>query len=280
MSSPFVSFVFPAHAAGFELLRRSVVALENQTCRDFEAVIAIDAPGLRVPKKFTDLARNRDFRARVVASPREPGKETLPHRNHARNAGCRTATGEYIWALDSDIIADPNAVEHLRAVVKRATKPLVVSPCLAQPDCSPTAWLAGDVDAPRPLKQWTSSGKLSRHRPGKPSSVHLPQLIEGQPAFPRRLWETLGGYDERFLAWGGNKIELCRRFRFLDLEGLLEVHLLTSCLFLHQPHEKDPLHFDQSWRDKNNALFYGKQSDMEQGVSWWREQVERVRNMP
>lgn len=280
MARPLVSFVFPAHPAAAERLRWSVAALQGQTVPvdRFECIVAVDGEDPERRIESVVAAASRPFRCEVVYSSRTPGLERVPHRNHARNAGCQVASGEWLWVLDADIIADTHAVEHLESVAAVAARPLVVSPCLAEPACSPSEWLAAAPAWAGRYVQWTSSGKLGRYRPGRPSSVHLPRLIEGQPAFPRWLWEALGGYDERFLAWGGNKIELCRRLRFLDMQqGVLEVHLLTSCRFIHQPHEKDPLHFDRRWREHNDALFYGKQRDMQGRASWWMAEVERVR---
>lgn len=275
--TPFVSFVFPvAHdAVALELLRRSVHALRAQTAPPalFEVVVAVDGG----PAVDVGL---HPFTVRVVTSPRTAGNEHLPHRNHARNAGCRAARGEYLWVLDGDMIADPLAVEHLLAITvgMRSTKPRVVSPCFAEIACTPAEWLAtGDVGAYR-VRRKVVSGQLERHAPGPPASVHLPMLVEGFPAVPRWLFEAIGGFDERYLGWGGNKIDLCRRLRLLDLdEGLLEIHLLTSVLFRHQPHDRDPFHFHEELRATNTAMFEAMQNEARAGAPWWRAQVEAVR---
>src|SRR5690606_7401229 len=89
---------------------------------DFEVVVAVDA---RCGREGRDPSRvgieaglRRPFRVRRVTSLRQPAYRHLPHRNHARNAGCNAAEGEHLWVLDADMIPDPRAVEHLKAIVR------------------------------------------------------------------------------------------------------------------------------------------------------------------
>lgn len=276
MRGPFVSFVFPVapQSAAVELLRRSVCALRAQTMdpETFEVVIAVDGG----QTGDVDIGA-QPFDMHVVASPRTAGAEHLPHRNHARNAGCRAARGTYLWVLDADMLPDARSVEHLRAVVMGSTQPRVVSPCFAEVACTPSAWLASEPKAIQGLRRKTASGQLHRHRAGPPRTIHLPMLPEGFPALPRWLFDAMGGFDERYLGWGGNKIDLCRRLRLLDMEeGLVEVHLLTSVLFRHQPHEREATHFDEALRSRNTERFHRMENEARSGASWWRAQVEAV----
>lgn len=281
---PFVSFVFPVHVEGAPLLRRALDALECQTDWDFEVVVAVDA---RCGREGRDPSRvgieaglRRPFRVRRVTSQRQPAYRHLPHRNHARNAGCNAAEGEHLWVLDADMIPDPRAVEHLKAIVSSSSKPTCVSPCFAEPDMTPEAWLAyqGDPWAAPRREYVRHSGRLADHVPGPARAVRAPSLVEGFPSCPRWLWEALGGYEERFLAYGGNKVDFVRQLTSLDSqEGLVEVHMLRSCLFLHQPHERDPLRFDESHRARNWELYRTRRAEMVAGAPWWREKVSAVR---
>lgn len=279
---PFVSFVFPVHIAGIPLLRRTLAELRRQTDQDFEVVVAVDAPrGELRSAIFETLVEVPPGRCvRTVPSPRDPGAEHLPHRNHARNAGCLAAQGEHLWVLDADMLPDPRAVEHLRTIVGSSSKPVCVSPCFAEPDMSPKAWLACEGDPwATPRREYVRhSGRLADHVPGPARAVRAPSLVEGFPSCPRWLWEALGGYDERFLAYGGNKVDFVRQLTSLDSqEGLVEVRLLRSCLFLHQPHERDPLRFDEAHRAKNWELYRARRAEMVAGAPWWREKVSAVR---
>lgn len=293
--SPLVSFVFPVHLGGLVLAARSVAALRLQTAglSTFEAIVALDVPagaqGLARALATAALADlvgdDLPFRCAIVESPRTEGNEHLPHRNHARNAGVRASTGRYVWVLDADMMADPVAVEHLTAVAGASSSPVVLSPCMAEPQVTPDAWLALDGDEAAaavragalPRKTMSSSGHLHRYRPGPPRAERYPGLIEGEPVFERRLWEALGGYDERFIGYGGNKVSLVRALTLLDWqEHRLEVSLLTSCLFVHQPHARDPLRFDKTHRDANWTLFNDLVGSMKRRDPWWQEVVEAV----
>lgn len=290
---PLVTFVFPAHAGGLPLLRRSVLALDAQTADPsaFEVVVAVDGEGLDEVASALRQHAHR-FSLRVVESQRTAGNEHLPHRNHARRAGCDAARGEYLWVLDADVIADRHAVDHLRAVADGRTRPVVLSPCLAEPRCSPAAWLrqtgpfVEHADAASlmataqssPKVPWTSSAQLRRYRRGPPRSIWFGALIEGQPVFPRAIYDALGGFDLRFLGYGGNKVSLVRQLTILDTQhGLVEVRLLTSCCFFHQPHDRDPLRFDEAHRQKNWALYNELVAGARRGDPWWMERVDAVR---
>jgi len=258
---------------------RSIAALRKQFDQDFEIVVAVDSREEDYPAALLDsldLTVNGKHPV-IVPSHRRPGNFNVPHRNHARNAGCCAARGEYVWPIDCDLMPDPNAVAHLKELVRKSDKPVTLSPCLAEPDCSPAEWMTRTPGNVGSVHQWTPSGYLHLYQEGPASSIHMPDMPEGQPAFPKWLWEALGGFDERFLAWGGNKIELCRRFCALDAQhGLIEVRLLNSCLFIHQPHPKDPLHFNKVWRRKNTAFYAERRRDLSRNAPWWQTQVAAV----
>ncbi len=283
--SPFVSYVFPVHAAGVPLLVRSLTTLSQQTAPidDYEAVVAVDAPDDQLEEVIGELIAAIPHSMRVpvtfVSSPRTDGNEHLPHRNHARNRGCQQARGEYLWVLDCDMLVDPCATEHLRHCVEQSQMPAVFSPCFAEPALDPEQWRACTSDFWQlKLRKKTASGRLLKYRRGSSRSMRVTDLPEGFPAFPRWLWEALGGYDERFLGWGGNKIEFCRRLRLLDaLEGLIEFRLLNSTLFLHQPHERDDCYRNQELRASNEAMFRAVFDGAQRHEPWWLEQVARVR---
>jgi len=286
--------VFPAHSQGAPLLRRSVLALRAQTVDPsrFEVVIAVDGDDPDDAIARAADPASHPFACRVVRSPRPRGD--LPHRNHARNAGCRAARGELLWVLDCDFLLPPNAIEHAlheHDAALGAGAVAVFSPILGGVELSPNAWIerseawartgdpAGYVDlmASIPLHQREYSGFADRYRPGTPASEPCPTLPEGFPTCPRDLWAAFGGYDESFVGWGGNKREFVDRLRSLAKGGTIEVRLLTSVRALHQPHPRDPTGNSHSTlRRANHALLEKRAKGMQRCAPWWVDQRARA----
>jgi hypothetical protein len=281
-----LSYLFPVHREGLPLLRRALLALARQTAPPeiFEAVVACDGFTLSADEERyirDELGEHGGrFALTFVNSPRTRGNEDLPHRNHARNAASRASEGQILWFVDCDMLVDPRSTLHALSVL-RGARHRVISPCFAEPACDPQRWLALP-----PAQTWrgtlrrkTASGLLEKYRPGTPELMRAPTLPEGFPALHRDIFDALGGFDERYLGWGGNKIDLTRRVRLMDTrEHLLESCVLRSVLWLHQPHERDALHFDAALRDRNTERFLRMQREAEAGAEWWKAQVAGVQS--
>lgn len=257
---------------GLQFAARSIAALAAQTCRDFEVVVALDGEPER------DAARTAvwDWLAalgatRVVDVRRTPQHPTLAHRNHARNAAWRTATAPLCLMLDADFILPPHAVETILAEHRRlisAGVPAVMSPALSQfGGVSTEEWLARTVDFARwarepdlfagMLARWTDIdrgtfsgfGHLARHPAEGPLSDRDPvstsvgaAMVEGMPILPRKFLEAVGGFDEAYIGWGGDKISLVDVLRGMCAEGIMEIRVLHGVVAMHQPHATDPHH--------------------------------------
>ena len=271
--TPRIAICFPMAPtpAGIEMLRRSVMALRAQDCDPglFEVVVAGDGAK---PGEWNNLISHwtldqQPFPIRFVSSPRTPGNEDIPHRNHARNAAWRAASAPLCWMLDADFILPPNAIldalaEHDAAISRGA--PAVLSPCLWQFGGASTedwwersaAWAAtedvaesvrrfNDLVATWP--EWdrgvfSGFGELAQPLGARPASASVgAKMIEGMPILWRAFLEACP-FDERYIGWGGDKISLIDVLRGLAREGVLDMRVLTSVAALHQPHATDPLH--------------------------------------
>ncbi|UCH94532.1 MAG: glycosyltransferase family 2 protein [Candidatus Aminicenantes bacterium] len=108
-----LSVVLPAHPSGAPLVRRTLLGLRHQTVLpgQFEVILVADGgdPGNRLHDVFEPFKQR--FLCRYIESPR-PGGD-LPHKNHARNAGCAAAAGELVWVLDADFLLPPHAIAHV-----------------------------------------------------------------------------------------------------------------------------------------------------------------------
>lgn len=290
--APRLSIVLPVHVNGAPQLERTLLALHGQTSLDFEVIVAADG-GDTDGSLACALDRSpRPYPCTLVESARVAGD--LPHRNHARNAGCRVAAAPLLWIVDSDFILPPHAVQHAMQQHDRAVAsgpaPLL-SPCLARIDVPPDSWVRATADAvaatdhqalhaiagTQPLRYDQYSGFAEQHRPGPPLAQAWPSLREGFPLFPTRLWHALGGFDERFIGWGGNKEEFVRRLMALSRIGALQVLLLRSVLALHQPHPPDPDKAGTALRRENQLRFRRVVEGTTCNEAWWVEQRERAR---
>ncbi|NOV25076.1 glycosyltransferase family 2 protein [Cupriavidus necator] len=102
--TPLVSIITPVHNDG-QYIGASADAICNQTMGDFEWLLIDDASG---PETAGILARlsATDSRIRVVTLPVNGGPA------QARNAGVRSAKGEFIAFCDADDIWDPKKLEY------------------------------------------------------------------------------------------------------------------------------------------------------------------------
>ncbi len=289
-----VSIVLPTHVSAAPLLERTLLALSGQEFppERFEVIVVADGgDGSGILAKVI-ASRSVPCACRLVCSPRPAGD--LPHRNHARNAGCAAAQGELVWPLDADFLLPAHALSHVWSeFVDRleAGSVAVLTPCMTGISIKPGHWIEettsildrGDPKAllrfaqQAPIQTWILSGYADLHRPGPPVSSQLSSLNEGMPIIPARLLKALGGFDEAFIGWGANKQELTRRLVGLAQSGLIEIRLLESVLALHQPHSCDPDKRPDSHRRRHNAaLLARKQRDIRRNASRWLAERERV----
>jgi len=290
-----MSIVLPTHGSAAPLLERTLLALSGQDFppERFEVVVVADGGDTTGVLADAIAARPRSFACRLAASPRPEGD--LPHRNHARNAGCGAARGELIWPLDADFLLLAQALSHVWSVFSDRLESghvAVLTPCMAGVAMKPEQWLEitaaalaqGDAaallrcveDVPRLSR--LVSGYHDRYRPGSADSQPISALNEGMPMIPARLLKALGGFDEAFLGWGANKQEFARRLVGLAQSGLIEIRLLNSVLALHQPHRADPDKRSDSRRRRHNAaLLARKQREIRLNARWWSVQREKAR---
>ncbi|GAA1881877.1 hypothetical protein GCM10009836_73900 [Pseudonocardia ailaonensis] len=175
-------------------LARTLHALGRQTLPPHEIVVADDgsrrppepAPGVRVVTQ-----PDRGFRAAA-----------------ARNLGARHTTGEVLVFLDADTVPEPGFLAALTRTVARCADVLAVGrrrhadlrdlppggdPATA-PRLSEPGWLTEGYRATRDLLD--ADGRSFRY------------VISALMALRRSLFDDLGGFDERFVGYGGEDWDL------------------------------------------------------------------------
>lgn len=292
MDETLISFVVPAHTSNAPHLHRFLRSLTYQTDMRFEVVVGADGgdPGGVLAAV---AAGPWPFPVRVVDAPRPKGD--FPHRNHARNAAVAAAVGTWAWVADADFVWCRVAVAHALAVLEahQAQGELIaLTPCLrriaedADVFLGLTAeWVAGDGRNVEALvgSMRTDTGEFSGfgnlYAPDDEPRVAEPRVAEGFPVVRLDVIRALGGFDERFMRWGGNKIEFTFRLGNLGAEGLA-YRVLTSVAAWHQPHPQDPNKPPEDVHRLANADLYRQvQAEVRGGAAWWngqRTEVQRI----
>lgn len=167
--SSLVSAIVPVHGR-FDLARRAILSVLNQTHRPLELIVVDDAstPAFALPPEALEL----DVRLVRLDSNRGPGA--------AREAGWRVARGEFIAYLDSD---DFWAPAHLASLVTALS---------ADPEAGMAYSAAMEVQdgQPRALRRWSD----------ETHAEILPTILWGRPwhtsacLWRRDLAEAMGGW--------------------------------------------------------------------------------------
>ncbi|MGD9989700.1 glycosyltransferase [Pseudonocardia sp.] len=181
-------------------LALTLAALRRQTLPPLEIVVADD--GSREPVRPGDgpvpvsVVRQEDLGFRAAA---------------ARNAGAARTRGEVLVFLDADTVPEPGFVEALTAPVALCPDVLAVGRrrhadlVALAPGDDPAA--APELAAPRWLADgYARSGDLL-HADGRSFRFVISAVL----ACRRSLFDDLGGFDERFVGYGGEDWDLAYR---------------------------------------------------------------------
>jgi peptidoglycan/xylan/chitin deacetylase (PgdA/CDA1 family)/GT2 family glycosyltransferase len=174
-----------------EVVLRNVLALAQQSFRDFEAVVVDDGGGDGTAASLHAL--DVDFPLTVI-------KQENAGAAAARNAGARAGAGEILLFLDDDMEPDPELLaEHDRS--HRAGAELVLGDLPVHPG-SPPGLLSWGVGL------WTETRRERLTQPG--AELGLDDFLTGQMSIGREAFERLGGFDTTFTReglFGGEDID-------------------------------------------------------------------------
>ena len=138
-------------------------------------------------------------------------------RSAARNAGARVAAGNVLLFLDSDIVASPDLVDRHAQYYRRHLGPVgVQGRTVIDPDCKVTFFMN--------TKELTPD--LTFRRRGNMSPYHV--VTRNLSIRAEDFW-TAGGFDEQFVGYGWEDIELGLRLhrngvRFFYDPGIVGFH--------------------------------------------------------
>ena len=182
-----------------ELLARSLTALMAQELdADWEIVVVNDGSQDGTDIYLAEQSRRPPGRLRVVSPGRNVGRAA------ARNLGLRAALGHWILFLDDDIVAPPGLLaSHLQRLQSR--------PGWATIGCVRT-----DPD----LVDGPYFHYLDTRGVAKVTNDWVPAryFVTQNAAVPRDALLAVGGFDERFSAYGLEDMEMA--FRLEDQQGV------------------------------------------------------------
>lgn len=273
---PILSIIFPCVDTYAELLLWTLKSCSIQTTsvNDFEVILVQDGGS---PGKILEIAQQDwSFPLRYVISPRIKGEE-YAHKNHARNIGWGLARGEICFMCDADSMLCPLFVERVILLYKEALKvsPVVsLYPMIARLKVGMDKIVGENDKLMDVLSHLHVHEECETHPFGgffKQENMSVPVLRpinkhpEGFPILSRELIEFLGGFDEEFLGWGGNKEEFQRR---LNETGMFKQFLLHGCAVFHQPHSRNT---DNCGSKENIALVFDKVKKRKTDHTWLKK---------
>jgi glycosyltransferase involved in cell wall biosynthesis len=230
----FVSVVMPTFdgaenpADDERRLRLVMEGLCRQNYPNFEVVVVNDGGGESAGKICNEYSHRLDLRYEYFAPRKtrdEPGRTSA-----ARNCGIRHSRGELLVFLDADCIADEGMVaahaakfapHHVTFGFRRHLSPERARE-ITIPLCQ--EFLEEHSTLDRRLKH----GLMTQV-----SNEYLWVYCYGfSMAVPAHALETLGGFDEAIVGWGGEDIELAFRLRFAGMSFFP----LLSAMVTHLDH--------------------------------------------
>jgi glycosyltransferase involved in cell wall biosynthesis len=200
------------------LLRRTLATLAAQAVDAalVELVVVDDGSTDETPRLLSET--RLPFPLRVVRHEASRGRAA------ARNAGLREAAGELILFLDDDMETVPGFVEAHRAAHRARERLVGIGDVEAHPECRVA-----------PIDRYMSTRGAQKIRSRGP----LPwKYFSTNNASVRRAdLEAIGGFDERFVHYGFEDLELAWR---LERERGVEFRFVPDARSLHvHPHTLD-----------------------------------------
>jgi glycosyltransferase involved in cell wall biosynthesis len=232
---PNFSFVIPAYNCKC-LLRNTLEALNDQPGygRDDYEVIVIDDGSVDGTGEYIGGV-NRNYDLNYIYLDRN-GRSS---RSRARNYGWRAAAGEIVVFIDADIIVKPVHLAELDRFYRYESNLVVLGNRLLLPqeevDCHGlSAWYRfGNC----PIRSLDTPYFIFNALSYNAAVIRAPGLLlaTNNSAVPRRYLEAVAGFDENFIGWGCEDLDLGYR---LQVETDIKFTVNSRLEAWHQYHPR------------------------------------------
>jgi GT2 family glycosyltransferase len=234
------------------------IAVQRNVPRTFEVVVADDGSEDGTADVVASFAAHTDVPVRFTTQPHEGFRLA-----RVRNNAARLARGRYLLFVDGDCILPPwHLAAHIR---RRRPGGALLGYCgllseqdsrLLVPENLAVANVAGMLAADE------LRSLIRRHRRARWHTLvrhpTKPRLAGGDFGVWRSDFETVNGFDERFVGWGQEDDDLGLRLRAagVRLESVLD---LTWSLHVWHPTDVTAT---PRWRDGGNVRYFHRQGKL------------------
>lgn len=172
-------------------------------------------------RRFSDLSLQYDWRP----------NDRCPARS--RNRGVGLSRGQQLIFLDGDMLLNPNGLAAYRHFHQRLPNSALYAymGCDFDAVCPSFLHPGRQVNARDVRFGWTSQGVQPATR-----VYHSPFecAFSGNFSLSRRLYDSVGGFDEGFINWGGEDLDFARRL----IQAGHRVDFLLDAWAEHQEHSR------------------------------------------
>ncbi len=148
----------------------------------------------------------------------------------ANNIGAKKAKGEYLFFLNSDMIAIDDSLVDMFEYLKNNPKIGLIGPKFLNTDKTPQGSIFPPQTALNAFKEyWLMQKTYSKYFPktNKPTEVY--SLSGGAMLIPKKIFKEVGGWDKRYFMYFED-LELCRQLR----KHGYKIYYFPRCQFIHR----------------------------------------------
>jgi len=210
------SIIIPFHNEGINVYNTLKSIHENTSYENYEIIVVDDGS---TDRDYSDL---KNFNVRFYRTKRIGSSK-------ARNYGAEHARGGFLVFLDAHTSFQPKWLSRLVDVMEEF-KPSIVTPCIF------------DINIPQnkgygfTFGSWKLNIKWLSKKGTKP--YEIPMGSGACMVIPKKLFDSIGGFDHGIKEWGCEDVEICLRTWLLGYSVMLIPTIEVGHLFRSQfPYE-------------------------------------------